>query len=666
MIRTLAFAGLLLGAGLILFGCESDNPALPIDEIAPGRVTDLYAIPWTDSSVIIQWTAPGNDNYRGSAKTYQIAYGTDSITAGNWASQTMAENPPIPKPVGGEESYEVKGLDRLTTYYFALRAADETPNWSEISNLASTTTPESTDVITPAAITTLLAVAESDTMILLTWIATGDDSTAGTAHQYALGYGTSKDAVSNWNGAEMTVAVDLPTPEPPDTEQAHWVTGLQPGTTYFFNLRIADEIFQWSESSNIDSATTTIVLDSIPPDPIAELATVGVGETSITLSWTASGDDSSSGTASQYDIRYATTLIADSTWDDALPVAWPPTPQAAGAAESFTIYDLTAATTYYMAMKVADEMPNWSALSDVDSATTALASDPLPLAMALVAAGAFDLGDTNAPCGAGAHRVVLPQAIEFGQYELTTGECIEMLQWAHDEGYITATTTGVYDRLDGSTLQLIDLNDADSGIAFSDGLFSFRSDGLVATVDHPVVEISWYGAAALCDWLSLRAGLPRAYAHDTWTCRAAYPHRAAGYRLPTDAEWEYVTQYQGPRTYPWGNEEPDETRANYGDLVGVTMPVGSYPNGVVVIEGMKVYDLAGNLYEWCHDYFTCDLGTVNVTNPSGPISGSQRVIRGGAWSTRVASGHLRCAARSGAAPTYQGSLIGVRVVRTTP
>ena len=108
--------------------------------------------------------------------------------------------------------------------------------------------------------------------------------------------------------------------------------------------------------------------DIIPPSAITDLATSNPTPDSITLTWTASGDDGDVGTASQYDIRYSTSPIDEGNWDAATQVDGEPAPSPSGTAETFTVAGLFTATTYYFAMKVADEVPNWSELSNIASA----------------------------------------------------------------------------------------------------------------------------------------------------------------------------------------------------------------------------------------------------------------------------------------------------------
>jgi hypothetical protein len=111
-------------------------------------------------------------------------------------------------------------------------------------------------------------------------------------------------------------------------------------------------------------------LDTTPPANITNLATSSPTSNSIRLTWTAPGDDGNVGTASRYDIRYSTSTITQANWPSATPVSGEPTPQVAGTSQSMTVTGLNSSTTYYFAMKTADEVPNWSGLSNVASGTT--------------------------------------------------------------------------------------------------------------------------------------------------------------------------------------------------------------------------------------------------------------------------------------------------------
>ena len=101
---------------------------------------------------------------------------------------------------------------------------------------------------------------------------------------------------------------------------------------------------------------------------------------SVTLNWTASGDDGSVGTAAQYDVRYATANITGANFASATQATGEPAPKVAGSAETFTITNLAANTTYYFALKAADEATNWSPLSNVVSVTTGDETAPAAIA----------------------------------------------------------------------------------------------------------------------------------------------------------------------------------------------------------------------------------------------------------------------------------------------
>jgi formylglycine-generating enzyme required for sulfatase activity len=313
-------------------------------------------------------------------------------------------------------------------------------------------------------------------------------------------------------------------------------------------------------------------------------------------------------------------------------------------------------------------------VADIDSVTFAFAH---PVSMILVQSGTFIMGDSGVTYCADEHEVTLTRDYYLGKHEVTNQEYLETVQWAYDQGYVTTTTSSVRDNLDGSTQELIDLDGLSCEIQF-DGVGSFylrespssyAQDAFPAgydPVDHPVKEVTWYGAVRYCDWLSLQEDLPRAYEHSgNWTCNNGDPYGAVGYRLPTDAEWEYAAQWDDERIYPWGDEDPDCSRANYKpgpgySCVGWTSSVGSYPSAP---EALNLSDMAANMYEWCNDYHTCSLGTTSTIDPTGPDSGIERLCRGGSWFDQYTY-YLACAARSYDNPHGSSRNRGFRIART--
>ena len=142
---------------------------------------------------------------------------------------------------------------------------------------------------------------------------------------------------------------------------------------------------------------------------------------------------------------------------------------------------------------------------------------------------------------------------------------------------------------------------------------------------HPVVYVSWSDAEAYCTWLTKKVG-------------------EGVVSLPTEAQWEFASRGAEGRTYPWGWEEPDEERANFGDPDGETTLVNAYPGGATPT---GIYDLAGNTWEWCRDSYGPYSGDP-ITDPTGPNESGPCVLRGGSFGyTRRL---LRAAYRRGVHP----------------
>ncbi|MBN1459155.1 MAG: SUMF1/EgtB/PvdO family nonheme iron enzyme [Armatimonadetes bacterium] len=301
--------------------------------------------------------------------------------------------------------------------------------------------------------------------------------------------------------------------------------------------------------------------------------------------------------------------------------------------------------------------------AEVPSASSEeVVSSGYPQGLVLVPSGTFFMGDGTSTCGQHEREVTLTRDFYLGQHEVTNQEYLDALRWAYGHGYVTATTSSVRDNLDGSTVELLDLDSSyGSEIAFDGGDFYLSSAGHGINPEHPVKVVTWHGAARFCDWLSLQQGLARAYEHGgDWSCNGGDPYAAEGYRLPTDAEWEYAAQYSDERAYPWGDDAPDCSRANYSGCVNWTVPVGSYQEAPLAL-GLS--DMAGNVMEWCNDWWQCDLGTAPVVDPVGPSSGEAYVLHGGSW--RCVAPYLCCSYRYyWGTPGFSKDCLGFRVART--
>jgi formylglycine-generating enzyme required for sulfatase activity len=193
--------------------------------------------------------------------------------------------------------------------------------------------------------------------------------------------------------------------------------------------------------------------------------------------------------------------------------------------------------------------------------------------------------------------------------------------------------------------------------------------------NQPVVGVTWQDAALFCNWLSQQEGLPPAYANNNGRMVPVQP-LTTGYRMPTDAEWEWVARFEGNgkfRRFPWGDALPVAPRSgNYADvtarlIVQDVIPdyddgyAAAAPTGKFPANALGLFDIGGNVAEWVHDYYTvsADSGAVAV-DPAGPADGKQHVIRGSSWKQSSVT-DLRLSARSFG--ESQANDVGFRVAR---
>jgi len=158
------------------------------------------------------------------------------------------------------------------------------------------------------------------------------------------------------------------------------VVGLQSDTGYHFAIKVGDEVPNWSGLSNTVYGKTIreeVAPDTTAPSVVTDLAISDSTSNTITLAWTAPGDDGNAGTASQYDIRYSTSVVTEVNWDSAEEVTDAPKPKLGGSGERFVVVGLRSDTEYHFAIKVGDEVPNWSGLSNTVYGKT-IRSDTTP------------------------------------------------------------------------------------------------------------------------------------------------------------------------------------------------------------------------------------------------------------------------------------------------
>lgn len=301
----------------------------------------------------------------------------------------------------------------------------------------------------------------------------------------------------------------------------------------------------------------------------------------------------------------------------------------------------------------------------------------------LLPAGDFSMGDHHGYIDPQHPSDELPlhnvhiDSFYIGKYELTNAQFCEFLNSAYTLGSIRVQNNNVYAAGDTNLLCYTYESANYCSISFNGSVFSIIDFRAL----HPVVGIMWFGAAAYCNWLSSQKGLTPCYTLSTGVCDFTKP----GYRLPTEAEWEYAGrggEYNPYYVFPFGNDSVSLNRANWpssGDPyetgnLPYTTPVGFYngqlrlktefnwPGTAVSYQTLNGYnsfglaDMSGNVWEFVNDWYGQNYYSSSpVNNPKGPTSGfimpdgkPYRGMRGGNWYNGQ-WGHSRVANRN---PSY--------------
>jgi formylglycine-generating enzyme required for sulfatase activity len=277
--------------------------------------------------------------------------------------------------------------------------------------------------------------------------------------------------------------------------------------------------------------------------------------------------------------------------------------------------------------------------------------------MKLIPAGTFTMGspasELNRAFEETQHQVTLTKGFYMGKYQVTQAQ-YQAVMGSNPSDYIAEE-------------------------------FFVREDGITDTTNFPVEKVNWYDAIVFCNKLSILEGLTPAYRisgstdpvvwgdvpeynNATWNA-VQIVEGSNGYRLPTEAQWEYACRAGTTTAFNWGTNTINSTQANYNaGYVDATNPVmGTYLRrttdvGSSAPNAWGLYDMHGNVWEMCWDWADSSYYSSSPANdPTGPISGNNRISRGGSWYSE--SFYLRSANRSGSSPFRRGNSSGFRVVR---
>jgi formylglycine-generating enzyme required for sulfatase activity len=463
--------------------------------------------------------------------------------------------------------------------------------------------------------------------------------------------------------------------------------------------------------------------DVTPPRAVTNLEAFSLSPSAIDVTWSAPGDDGLSGTAEEYDLRYSLLPIeTEDDWEQAVPVDGEPIPSRSGVHESLRVTGLERLTDYHFGLKTMDAASNWSELSNIAIAQTTgenvvpvltdagvtpevgtidsvfvfeltytdFDADPPSLAQVLIDGETYTMAEITDTYVTGA----------LFRYETSLAVGPHSHSFRFSDGNSTPVTTNEVPDRPWVGTTIFDMGSPpDEPGHFSDEL-ELISDEILHRVlltreiwvsdhevtqaeyedvmdtnpswfvdpDHPVENVSWMDAVIYCNELSADSGYTPAYVISGQD-DVNWDPDADGFRLPTEAEWEWACRAGTQTAFATGrliNEgcgfDPvlDEIGWYCGNTES-TEQVSSESN-VKIPNAWGKFDMHGNVWEWCWDWYAEDLGSDFAVDPSGPATGSHRVARGGSWFDFARD--ARSASRLPQTAGSPDNTIGFRVVRT--
>ncbi|MEN9797193.1 MAG: hypothetical protein RL653_889, partial [Pseudomonadota bacterium] len=371
---TRGIRGLKGGTLAATHGFRFDTRGSTTDIRAPAEAADLSVEILSGTSVKLTWTATGDDGITGTATRYDLRWAKDDACPIEDEAALEGATPlPLPAPLaaGTAESTTVEALPRRARVCFGLVVVDEFGNRSPMATSAPAQLP---DLVPPASPVLTVGTVDEE-RIQLTWTAVGDDGTEDRAREYRVFFQQglpctlSPDTAGQEVDAGTSQELALALPAAPGTQERLMVLDLQRDTDYCFLLRVRDT--GWNAAwSNVLSQRTP---DLTPPFPPTVQAQPGLTE--VQLSWTAVGDDTTTGAVTRQDVEHLEGRCP--VPGDPFPANASSTPvpvQPAGAQVSHVVTGLVADTDHCFRVVVADNVGQVVASDPLEVHTV----DPLP------------------------------------------------------------------------------------------------------------------------------------------------------------------------------------------------------------------------------------------------------------------------------------------------
>ncbi|MBF0408749.1 MAG: SUMF1/EgtB/PvdO family nonheme iron enzyme [Candidatus Riflebacteria bacterium] len=426
-------------------------------------------------------------------------------------------------------------------------------------------------------------------------------------------------------------------------------SNLSATSTYYY-IVTSTNIEGESEASAEISASPTYPLASIPAGLIAS-----AGNSSALLSWNPSAY------ASSYNLYWSTSPNPTKSANKITNVASP-----------YQHTGLTNGTTYYYRLSALNMRGETGLSSETAAIPAIIRSSPsgdmeinlgngVKMNLVETSSGSFIMGSQNSEANRRSdespQHTVIVSAFYIGKYEVTQNQFNRIM--GYNPSYFVATQ-------------------AEYWVGYPD------------TLNQPVESVSWYEAIEFCNKLSINQGLANVYtinkssadpnnlsssSDPKWLVTADW--NADGYRLPTEAEWEYACRGGTQGMHFWSSDYSESTAKQYCWFDQNSNPTywttphaekgGTQPTGTKLPNAWGMCDMNGNVWEWCWDWYnSAYYSSSQIVNPRGNVKGAGRVIRGGSWTSLYgnSSYDLRSAGRAERALTTPNNSTGFRVVRT--